>query len=130
MRISCTLRYGSDSVVCFDPEKVLVQLLKRFPDGEVDHTDLAAAEVERFREFLDTQPDMTDERRATMLRQIRGKARRNGPRYSFTLPGDITGYTGRYSIDFWHESEIDPTLEKQIVEFLQSLKIGTVDVKK
>jgi hypothetical protein len=127
MQIACGLYYSSDDVAVFDPEKVVAKLRLAFPDVDIDPTDQSAAEVERIRQFIESKADSDPNVRSTMLRQIQGKARRNGPVYSFSLAG-LTGTAGRYSIAFIAEVEIEPSLRQRIVSFLESLGLGTVTV--
>jgi hypothetical protein len=128
MRIVCGLDYSSDEVAVFDPEKVIARLRSDFPEADVDPTDQSAAEVERVRQFAKSHLDSDSEVQSTVLRQIQGKARRNGPVYSFELAG-VTGTAGRYSISFVSDVEIEPSLRQRIVTFLESLKLGSVTVK-
>ena len=128
MQIVCALKYSSDDVVTFDPEKVIAKLRVAFPEAEVDPADQAAAEVERVRQFAESESDADPHVRSTMLRQIQGKARRNGPVYSFGLAG-VTGTAGRYSVSFLSDTEIELSLRQRIVAFLESLGVGTVTVR-
>ena len=67
------LKYSSDDVVTFDPEKVIAKLRVAFPEAEVDPADQAAAEVERVRQFAESESDADPHVRSTMLRQIQVK---------------------------------------------------------
>lgn len=126
MHITCSINYWSDEVATFDPEKVAGKLRAAFPEADVDPTDQAAAEVENLRRriepFFDTNPSLK-----TMLRQMQGKARRNGPVFAFKMPG-IRGTVGRYSVVFMSEVDVEGSLRERIVAFLESLRLGSVKV--
>ena len=134
-RISCELSYGSDSVATFDPEKVATRLLQAFPEAIIDPQDRSEAEVQRIRVFLEerypsSEPNQTKD---TMLRQIQGKQRRNGPVYGFQLPArptPIRGLIARYGIDFSSEAALDHSLQDRITSFLNSLNLGSIKVSR
>jgi hypothetical protein len=128
-RIALELDYWSDDVATFDPEKVVMKLQRAFPEATVDPTDKSAAEVDRVRAFLDSQDDMSPDIKATMLRQIQGKARRNGPVYNFVV-GGISGIAGRYYVSFHSDTEIEAPLKQRIVAFLESMRLGEIEVTK
>jgi hypothetical protein len=132
LRISCSLSYWSDSVATFDPEKVAIRLLKEFPEATVDPEDRSEAEVQRIRNFLEERrpPIERNDTKDSMLRQIQGKRRRNGPVYGFELPVGqirIRGLMSRYTIDFWADSLLEPLLHDRIFEFLKSLNLETIE---
>jgi hypothetical protein len=81
--ISKEIAYWTESVACFDPEKVLGKLVEAFPQVQIDPTDYAEEELNRIRQFAQEHIE-SEERRLNMIRQITGKARRNGPGYHFT----------------------------------------------
>jgi hypothetical protein len=134
-RISCELSYWSDSVATFDPEKVATRLLKAFPEAIIDPQDRSEAEVQRIRAFLEerypsNEPSQTKD---TVLRQIQGKQRRNGPEYGFQLPAGptrIRGLIARYRIDFSSDAALDQSLQDRIASFLNSLNLGSIKVSR
>src|SRR5690242_10574016 len=101
--ITKEIAYWTESVACFDPEKVLDKLVEAFPQVEIDPIDYAQEELNRFRQFAREHIE-SEETRLTMLDQITGKARRNGPVYHFHLgsEGDVAirGYVARYRVGF------------------------------
>ena len=131
MRIASSINYYSDDVATFDPEKVIERLRAAFPEAEVDPTDRSAEDVERVRQFVESQADADSELReqqGALLAQARFKARHNGPVYSFRL-ADIYGTASRYHVPFHCQTEIHPSVRKRIVAFLKSLKLGRVTVR-
>ncbi|SFH99826.1 hypothetical protein [Planctomicrobium piriforme] len=61
-----------------------------------------------------------------MLRQIAGKARRNGPGFNFQL-GNLKGQASRYSVYFMADEPIDEEMRTKLIDFLRSLKYGTIN---
>ena len=131
MTLVAAISYGGEGVACFDPEKVLHRLQTSFPEAVIDPTERAEAEVAAIDAFLE-QNNAAPETRDRMKAQIRGKARRNGPVYGFTLPvpegTTIEGLASRYSVHFRADSAIDAVLQRRIVAFLEALGLGTVRV--
>lgn len=132
MLIRLTLDYWSDGVLCLDPEKVLVKLKQVFPTLEADLTDWAEREVQQLAERL--QPsDASDATKETMLRQIRGKQRRNGPVYHFRIPQtnepELTGMVSRYGMHLRAAGELASERQAQIVALLESFGAGRVSIE-
>jgi hypothetical protein len=132
LRISCELDYWSDSVATFDPVKVAMHLRTAFPESIVDPQDRSELEVQSLHAFLESRelPTATKE---TMLRQIKGKQRTNGPVFGFGLSAglaSIRGLISRYRIQFLSDAILEQSLQDRIVGFLNSLKLGTVKISK
>ncbi len=131
MEISVAIDYWSEGVLCFDPEKVVTKLIDVFPTLEVDPTDWAEVEVQKVAGNL--QPsDAAASVKETMLRQIRGKARRNGPVFNFKLVTDegsvLTGRANRYSVAVRSASSINAECQRRLVALFESFKAGTVTI--
>ncbi len=129
MDIQAVIKYRERSVATFDPEKVVMRLKDHFPEAEIDTTDRAQQEVASLDSFLEKRP-IAPETKETMRRQIRGKARRNGPVYRFGLVDGqgtaIEGHSSRYRVAFRSVHDIDEGLRRRIRDFLRSLELGTL----
>jgi hypothetical protein len=124
--LSCSIDYYADSVLCFDPQKVLSKLADAFPEAVIDPTDLAAAEVVSIQEYTDAKTDMPAERKETMRRQIMGKQKRIGPSYGFRISDSVTGHANRYSLLFKTDGRFDSALSDRIRRFMASLGAGDI----
>ena len=131
MNIQVVIKYWESGVATYDPEKVLWGLKEHFPEAEIDTTDWAQREVDSLDSFLD-QRSLAPETKQTMSRQIRGKARRNGPVYRFRLTDGggavIEGYSSRYRVVFRSAHGVDEGFRSRITEFLRSLELGNLVV--
>ncbi|WP_435020421.1 hypothetical protein TA3x_001820 [Tundrisphaera sp. TA3] len=132
VRLCASIDYRGPGVACFDPEKVIDRLRERFPGAVVDPTDQAEREVARIDAFVGEAP-ADDEAMRAVRRQVRGKARRNGPVYRFQIDdgqgGSIEGRSSRYTVEFWADQAIGDDLRGRIVDFLRSLGLGKVIVR-
>src|SRR2546429_113641 len=102
MILEAALAYWDDHVATFDPEKVVGRLLAAFPDAVVDPTDYSEREVERVLARLEEQA-VLEPARTTLIQQIKGKARRNGPTYHVAVPAGrlwVKGWAQRYRVGF------------------------------
>ncbi len=128
MRIAAEIKYWSDEVLTFDPEKVLGKLREIFPQMEVDTLDYSLDELERFIKYANEK--IPEPNRSRMINSMRGKNWANGPSFRFQIDIDenskLNGYAKRYTIAFLSESEIDSDTENKIINFLKSLKYGTI----
>jgi len=108
-----------------------MRLKEHFPEADIDTTDRAQREVASLDSFL-AQRSIDPETKQTMSRQIRGKARRNGPVYRFRLAdGDcaaIKGYSSRYRVVFRSAHDIEEGFRLRITDFLRSLELGNLFV--
>lgn len=129
MRISADIPYWGPGVATFDPQKVLARLQAAFPAVTIDDRDLAQEEVERFIHFLNTE-QTPEPRRSSILREIRGKATRNGPAYNFVVKTDhdgiLRGQVARYHVSFTADQVLTLETELAIIRFLRSLQLGTL----
>jgi hypothetical protein len=127
MYLGARIDYWGKDVATFDPEKVLRRLREVFPAACIDWTDLAEKEVASLDQYLE-RSEASPEVKDTMRRQIRGKARSNGPCYGFRLDdGDghpIEGRAGRYSVYFRSEEIVDEETRRRLIDFLKSLSLG------
>jgi hypothetical protein len=127
MYLGARIDYWGNDVATFDPEKVVWRLLEVFPAACIDWTDRAEKEVASLDQFLE-KSDSSPEVKDTMRRQIRGKARRNGPCYRFRFDdGDghpIDGRAGRYSVCFRSEEIVNEDTRRRLIDFLKSLSLG------
>jgi hypothetical protein len=123
--------YWSESVICFDPEKVVGKFADAFPDIVIDWTNASELEVQRVQKFL-MGSDASEETKATMLRQIKGKASRNGPVYNFQIPQGkgcfIKGQATRYSVTIHYEGTLPDQMKHQLVDLLRSLEAGKLSI--
>lgn len=131
VRLERCIEYWTESVVCFDPEKLVAKLLDAFPAATFDPTDYSEEELRRFEQYAQDRIE-SDEQRATMLRQMTTKTRRIGPVYRFCM-GDsdeavLQGHVARYRVVFESANPVDLDLRKEIVQFLESLDLGTVNI--
>lgn len=124
--ITCSIDYHSLDVLCFDPQKVLSKLRLAFPGTELDQTDLSAAEVNWVMEYTQGNLDMSDKSREIMRRQILGKQQRMWPAYRFRFSETVTGHVNRYSLVFKTEGEFNEIDKQNILDFLKSLRAGTI----
>lgn len=124
--ITCSIDYHSDSVLCFDPQKVLTKLLAAFPAVEADRNDLSAQEVAWVSEYTDSAANMPDEQKEMMRRQILGKQTRNGPVYRFIYSDSITGQVQRYSVVFKTDGCFGNEDAEAIREFMSTLEAGVI----
>lgn len=131
MVIELAINYWSESVMCFDPEKVLATLAKALPNLVVDPTDWAEREVEQVARDIQSLK-LADETRQVMLRQIRGKARRNGPVFTFHWMTDngtaMEGHVSRYSMWIRMPAEIAPAYQGTIVDVFKSFGAGEIQI--
>jgi hypothetical protein len=129
MEIEAKIDYWGESFATFDPEKVAVRLIKTFPKVKVDFVDLSRDEVARFIYYAENHK-IAEPIRIRMEEQLNQKAARNGPIYKFKLefpPNTvITGYIKRYRVSFKSEQELNEDIENQVVQFLESLKLGKI----
>ncbi|HEY8559116.1 MAG TPA: hypothetical protein VIL74_01850 [Pyrinomonadaceae bacterium] len=128
MQIWLTIDYHGDRVLAFAPEKVLDKVKDFFPQAEFDKTDYGLREVDRMTGFANER--VSEERRADMIEQIRGKYRRNGPTYKFSVAlgggAKIDGHARRYSVRFACEPDFDAATEKTVIELPRSIKYGEI----
>ena len=131
MLIELTINYWSEGVLCFDPEKVAARLKIAIPHLVIDPTDWADREVEQIEHHVETHPLSTD-RRHEMLRQIKGKARRNGPVFKLSLVTDdgrtLDGHASRYSTWIRIPTEIAQAYQERIVDVFKSFGAGEIRV--
>lgn len=131
MVIELAINYWSEGVLCFDPEKVLAKFAKAFPSLVVDPTDWAEREVEQVARDIQSL-QLADETRQVMLRQIKGKARRNGPVFTFRWMTDngttVEGHVSRYSMWIRMSAEIAPTYQATIVNVFKSFGAGEIQI--
>ena len=123
--ITCSIDYHLESVICFDPQKVLAKLLDAFPAANSDRTDLSAEEVAWIHEYTDSEVEMSKELQDIMRRQIAGKQRRNGPAFRFRLSDEITGHVSRYALVFSTETRFGADDSDRIRAFIRTLGAGT-----
>jgi hypothetical protein len=132
MNIEVEIPYWGPQVATFDPEKVLWRLKEQFPEAAIDRTDWAEREVASLDAFLDERA-VPPVQKDTMKRQIRGKARRNGPVYKFKLTDglgpEIEGYSSRYRVVFRSANDIEEGFRSRITDFLRSLGLGNLIVR-
>ena len=124
--ITCSIDYYSDSVLCFDPQKVLSKLQEAFPFVSIDHEDLSAKEVARINKFTEANVEMPVDRKEMMRRQITGKQRRMGPAYRFIYSNTVSGHVNRYSLVFKTKGQFSADDTQQIREFMATLGAGTI----
>ncbi len=124
--LSCSIDYYSDSVLCFDPQKLLSKLSDAFPNVQIDREDLSAKEVAWVTEYTEAQSEMSDDRKTMMQQQIAGKQRRIGPAYRFQFSDTVTGHVNRYSIIFKTDGDFGEDDAKSIREFMSTLGAGTI----
>ena len=124
--ITCSIDYYSDSVLCFDPQKLLNKLSEAFPNIEIDREDLSGKEVAWVTEYTESNSEMRDARKEMMRQQIAGKQRRMGPAYRFQFSDTITGHLNRYSIVFKTDGEFTDDDATTIREFMSTLEAGTI----
>lgn len=127
-QIICSIRYNSDTVLCFDPQKVLAKVRQAFPGVVVDPTDLSAAEVSRVTTFAQSLDRISAESQEAMRRQIAGKQQRMGPAFRFELAETFTGYANRYALVFEAESHFDDEVSQQVLALVETLEAGQVRV--
>ena len=124
--LSCSIDYFSDSVLCFDPQKLLTKLSDAFPKVEIDREDLSAKEVAWVSEYTEAQSEMSDEHKILIQKQIAGKQRRVGPAYRFQFSDTVTGHVNRYSIIFKTDGDFREDDAKSIRDFMATLGAGTI----
>jgi hypothetical protein len=128
MQIWLTIDYHGDDVLAFAPEKILDRVEQYFPQAEFDMTDYGWEEVDRMTEFANER--IPEERRESVIEQIRGKYRRNSPTYKFKIAlsdgAEISDHARRYSVRFASEKDFAAATEKTIIELLQSFKYGEI----
>lgn len=124
--IYCSIDYYSESVLCFDPQKVLSKLSDAFPNVEIDREDLSAKEVAWVTAYTESNSEMQDDHKEMMRRQIAGKQSRMGPAYRFTFSDAISGHVHRYSLVFKSESTFPNDVGDQIRDFMTTLGAGTI----
>ena len=135
MIIEISLDYMSDSVLCFDPEKVLWKLAEHFPQVLTDEKDHAEAEVQSVSAFLaDRGEEISEGIRSHILASIKRKARQNGPAYAFSFDSaegtTVKGWARRYGTGFKSEGDMPEALKANITDFLKGLGISEISVIK
>jgi hypothetical protein len=133
MIIQISLDYMSDSVACFDPEKVLWKLSELFPEAIIDEKDYAEVEVQSLASFLTNRgEEITERREAQMLASIKRKARQNGPAFIFMVDSgsgeNVSGWARRYGVGFKSGKDIPNDLKARIISFLEGLDLGEVSI--
>lgn len=128
MRIEASIDYWDESVLTFDPEKVVVRVRDYFPQVVIEPKDYSMDELERVTKFANE--NFEEPRRSKIITSIRGKNWTNGPSFRFKTPLEneieITGYSQRYCIAFESKRGIDLEIENTIIDFLKSLKYGEI----
>jgi hypothetical protein len=131
MNIQAVIEYRGSTVATFDPEKVIWRLKEHFPEANIDTTDWAQREVASLDLFLEGR-SIDPETKQTMMRQIRGKSRRNGPVFRFNFADGhgaaIEGYSSRYRVVFRSADDVEEACRQRITAFLRSLELGSVFV--
>ena len=124
--LSCSIDYDSDSVLCFDPQKLLSKLSDAFPSIEIDREDLSAKEVAWVTEYTQAHTEMTHDLKIMMQQQIAGKQRRIGPAFRFRFSDTVTGHVNRYSLIFKTDGDFGEDDANAIREFMATLGAGTI----
>ena len=128
MRIEAHIDYWVKEVLTFDPIKVLERLEDYLPEVDVDNTDYKLEELERFTIYANE--NIEEPQRSIMINQMRENNWANGPWFKFKVSlehhKEITGKVSRYSVDFCSEEIISFETEKNIINFLKSLKYGEI----
>lgn len=128
MRIELRIKYWTDEILTFDPEKVLDRLKKYFLHVDIDPKDYSQEELERFVDHANK--NIEEPTRSIVINQMQGKNRTNGPVFRFKIvlnkKTEITGFTNRYHIEFKSEEEFDSNSEKIIIDFFKSLNYGQI----
>jgi hypothetical protein len=128
MQIWLTIDPHGDGVLTFDPGKVLDRLAEYLPEADIDPIDYGWEEIEKITKLANEQ--CAEPTRSTIINQIVGKNRRNGPTYKFRIAtreaAEINGHARRYSIRFACDKVFNAAAEKKIIEFLKSLKYGEI----
>jgi hypothetical protein len=126
-RLYVRLDFWDDAVGAFEPAKVVRQLKRVFPEAEIDPTDHQRVRLLRELEFW-AQGEKTAELRETLVRQSWGLYQTNGPTYRFVIPFPsghrVSGRARRLSVGFKVPAGLPPEHCKQLLAFLQSLRMG------
>lgn len=130
MEISLNLSYSNKFYGTFEPEKVLEKISQKF-SAVIEPYDFSLKEVQDVITYL-LENNVEKEQRNEMLSQITGKFFRNGPTFRFRiLIGNkyINGWERRYNIGFASEESIEDSIKKQLIDFLEDIKLGIPELK-
>lgn len=121
--VSAKIEYASDSVICFDPNKIVFRLMEEFPEIIVCYEDYGWRDYDLFK------------RRGAYegaIRTAENDARRRAPIYIFrfrNLNGQIIrGKAERYFITIQSDKNIPAELKQRLLSFFDSLKIEEIEI--
>jgi hypothetical protein len=134
MVIEVHLDYSSESVICFDPEKVILKLQEEFPETSTDWKDQAEAELQSVSAFLQDRGSNLSKRNGEhMVVSIRRKTWQNGPAFLFKLHIDrgieVSGWARRYRVGFESEADLPENIKLRLIRFLEGLGLGKISFR-
>ena len=129
--MSMSIPWHDDTVVCFEPQKVMWRVKEWFPDSELDYTDYGEEKRQREKKFFSEQ-DIPEERLKSLLWQCDDNYRANSPSYRFQIPcddgfGPIQGVSRRLVVSVVREVAPPKATQDRIEEFLRTFEIGTFE---
>ncbi len=121
--ISAKIEWDSDSVICFDSNKIIYNLMEEFPEIIVCLEDYGWRITIYFK------------RRGAYegaIRTAKNDARRRAPIYIFRFRNSngqiIKGKAERYFITINSDKRIPAELKQKLLSFFESLKFGSVEI--
>lgn len=121
--VSAKIEYDSDSVICFDPNKIVFRLMEEFPEIIVCFEDYSWRDHDLFK------------RRGAYegaIRTAENDARRRAPIYIFRFRNSdeqiIKGKAERYFITIKSNKKIPTKLKQRLLLFFDSFKIKEVEI--
>jgi hypothetical protein len=121
------LNFWDDNIGAFEPEKVVRQILRVFPQTQVDPTDHQEVRLQRELAFW-AEGEREGSLRDNLIRQSKRCYRTNGPTYRFQITladaFQVTGTARRLSVAFHVPKNAPAELREQLWTFLRSLHMG------
>ena len=126
-----SISWHDDTVICFEPQKVMWRVKEWFPEATLDYTDYG--DVKRNREkAVFTDQVMEEDQRARLFDQCDDAYRVNSPSYRFQIPcddggGDVQGISRRLVVSVRRDTVPPSQVLKRLEDFLKSFEIGTFE---
>lgn len=122
--VSAKIEWDSDSVICFDPNKIVFRLMEEFPEIIVCYEDYGWRDYDLFKSRGLYEG---------AIRSAENDARRRAPIYIFRFRNSdgqiIRGKAERYFITIQSDKKIPTELKQKLLSFFDSLKIGEIEIE-
>jgi folate-binding protein YgfZ len=126
--LSVELDFWDDSVGAFEPEKVIRQLGRAFPNLEFDATDYQQVRLLRELEIWEELSQRDGKVRESLIANSWHLFRTNGPTFRFEIPFEsghrVKGGARRMSVGFHVPIDLPSEHRERLLAFLDSLDLG------